>query len=181
MNQAPGECSNGVGNVLKRSKAFVDTKLAIIHLESNRNAKEVLSILHEETPNESLLQQHYSYTITEKYFREDDGSAAKAEGKPFPSWVAKGGVVKTQDPLHQARQNYFAKNVYVLNDPPRVLVENQTRNPYLQTRKEKDMTAAKAFLPDFFPRQLVQDNYDYLQTQPTLEQIFSGHEVLTGN
>lgn len=181
MNQTPEECSNGAGNMLKRSNAFMDTKLAITHLESNRTAKEVLSILHEETPNESLRQQHGSYAITEKYFREDDGYATKAQGKPLPSRVAKGSVVKTQDLVHKGRQNYFARNVYVSNDSPRVLVENHTRNPYLQTRKEKDMTAAKAFLPDFFPRQLVQDSYDNLRTQPTLEQIFSGHEVLTGN
>lgn len=177
MNQTPEECNNGVGNIHRRSKAFMDKKLAITHLERRRTARKVLSTLHEETPNELLLQQQGSFAITQKYSSGDDGNAGKARVKPLPSRVGKGSVLKTQNPV----QNNFAKNVYVSNDSPRELLENNTRNSYLQTRKEKDITAAKAFFPDFFPRQLVQDSYDYLRVHPTLEQIFSGHEVLTDN
>lgn len=180
MDQTPEECNRGVGNVFKTSKASMDTKL--LSPESNKAAKKLLSILHEETSNKPPRQHHRSFKYVENYYSEDAGETGKAQGKRLPSSrLTKESVLKTQDPVHPTMQNYFAKNANVSNDSPRVLLENHKRSSYLGTRTEKDMAAAKAFFPDFFPRQLVQDSYDYLRDQPTLEQIFSGHVALTGN
>lgn len=180
MDQTPEECNSGVSNVLKRSKESMDRKL--VSLESNKAAKMVLSILHEETPSKRPRQHHSSFKHVKNYYSEDAGETGKAQGKPLPSRVKKGSVSKTRDPVYRIMQNYFAKDANVSNDFPRVLLENHKRSSHLETRTEKNMAAAKAFFPDFFPRQLVQNSYDYLREQPTLEQIFSGHVhgVLTG-
>lgn len=172
MNQTREECINEVGNLLKRSKAhdngFMNTELEITHLESKRTAKERLSIIHEETPNRL---QH-----SRECFSENDCRAGKTQGKNLPSRVAKGSFAKTLDSVDVTVHNCFARNVNVLIGAPRVPLGNHTtrKSLFQAGNKEKDMTSAKAFFPDFFPRQLVQDSYDCLQARPTLEQIFSG-------
>lgn len=172
MDQTPEECNIEVGNVLKRSKAlkipFMNTKLAITQIESKGTAKEVLSNITEHTPSELLLQ-HNSFAVAREYFRKDDDHAGPTRGKILPTRVAKESVVKTLNSVHLTMQNGCAKNVNVSVSGAR-----HTTNSLLLPGKEKDMTVAKALFPDFFPRQLVQDSYDCLQRQPTLEQIFSG-------
>ena len=171
MEQTCKECKSELGNVLKGSKAlkipFMNAMLEISKLESKGTAKEVSSKLHEDTPSELLLQ-HNSLRVARHYYGEDCHHAwpIATRGKILPTRVGMESAVKTLDTVH-----FFAKNANVsVNSACYTTVSNSL----LQPGKEKDMTVAKAFFPDFFPRQQVQDSYDSLRAHPTLEQIFSG-------
>lgn len=178
MNQTPKECNNGVCKALKRSKplsnSFLNTRLEIssvemAHQQGRRAVKNTFG-------NESLLK-HYRPVIAEECLNEDDDHAEiMYQRKDLTGLVMKRRFTEPLDSANATSRNCSVRTSDASFDATALpLPENHiTRNSLFRRGSKKDMTAAKAFFPDFFPQQPVQDNCNCLQSQPTLEQIFSG-------
>ena len=171
MNQAPeNECSQGVCKVARRPTSlpspFIHTRMEINPADLTADLQGVQAAGNT-FGNESRLK-YGRLLIPGECDKEDHNGAAEK------SYQRKSLLKRRRhsEPLHSAHAEAQLNSTGSSADSSgsSLLLENHNTRNF----RKKDVTAAKAFFPDFFPQQPLRDRYDCLHSHPTLEQIFSG-------
>lgn len=146
MNQSTeGECGHGVCRVAKRSTSLPS---ALKNTRMEIKSTDLEPDLQGKQATRYLFGSKEDYGAAEKTFQSKDLEKKRRHSEPL----------------------YSAHTKAYDSSGSRLLLKKHNT----KTFHKKDITAARAFFPDFFPQQPLPDSYDCLHPHTTLEQIFSG-------
>ena len=155
------ERSDSLSSTFNRTMMEISSTEMALDLQGKRATRSM-------SGHESRLKQSRLMIVLESI--KEDGNEAAEETNTRKDLVTNR---RFSEPLHSAHAKAQLTSVRRSNVSLGTTLPPMKHHTAINLHK-KDITAAKAFFPDFFPQQPLRDSYDCVHSQPTLEEIFSG-------